>query len=71
MRAIFNKLSDSYGKYYSLTEHLAVDEIIVHFEGRVIFRQYTPKKHRCFWIELYKLCDSKGHTYNMTVYEVC
>jgi len=68
MRAIFDKLNDSYGKYYSPTERLAVDDIIVHFEGRVIFRQYIPKKHKCFGKELYKPCDSKGHTYNMTVY---
>jgi hypothetical protein len=26
---IFDKLSDAYAKYYSQTEHLAVDEIIV------------------------------------------
>ena len=62
MTAIFDKLSVSYGKYYSPTEHLAVDEIIVHFEGRVIFRQYIPKKHRRFGIVLYKPCNSKGHT---------
>jgi hypothetical protein len=68
MGAIFDKLSDLYGKYYSPTEHLAVDEIIVHFEGRVIFRQCIPNKHRRFGIERYKPCYSEGHTYNMTAY---
>ena len=29
MRALFDKLSDSYGKYYSLKDHLAIDEIIL------------------------------------------
>jgi len=43
MRALFDKLSDSYAKYYSLTVHLAVDEIIVLFIGRVIFKQYTKE----------------------------
>jgi hypothetical protein len=61
MRAIFDKLNESCGKYHSPTEQLAVDEIIVLFEGRIIFRQYIPKKHRRFGIELYKPCDSKGH----------
>jgi len=46
MRAIFDKLNDSYAKYYSLTIHVAVDEIIVLFEGRVIFKQCIPKKHK-------------------------
>jgi hypothetical protein len=31
IRTIFNKLNDAYAKYYSPTEHLAIDEIIVLF----------------------------------------
>ena len=57
MRAIFDKLNDSYAKYYSLTKHSAGDEFIVPFTGRVIFKHYIPKIHK-----LYKLCDSKGCT---------
>jgi hypothetical protein len=67
MRALLDKLSDSYVKYYSLTDHSAVDGIIVLFKGRVIFKQYLPKKHKQFGIKLYKLCDSKVYTNNMTV----
>jgi hypothetical protein len=34
MRTIFGKFSDAYTKkYYSLTEHLAVEEIIVLYKG--------------------------------------
>jgi hypothetical protein len=40
----------------------------VLFKGRVVFKQYVPKNHKCFGIKIYKLCDSKGCTYNMTVY---
>jgi hypothetical protein len=29
MRAVFDKLNDSRAQYYSLTEHLSLDEIIV------------------------------------------
>jgi hypothetical protein len=52
MRTIFDMLNDAYAKYYSLTEHLAVDEIIVFFKGRVVFKQYIPKKHKCFGIKV-------------------
>ena len=31
---------------YNPTEHLAVDEVIVLYKGRVIFRQYIPKKQK-------------------------
>jgi hypothetical protein len=36
-------------------------------KGRVIFKQCIPEKQKWFGIKLYKLCDSKGGTYNMTV----
>jgi hypothetical protein len=44
LRTIFDKLNEAYAKFYKLSEHLAVDKIIVKFQGRVIFRQYIPKK---------------------------
>jgi hypothetical protein len=43
---LVDKLNDSYAKYYSLTKHLAVGEIIVLFKGRVIVKHYTSKKHK-------------------------
>jgi len=68
IRAIVDKLSGSYAKYYSLTNHLAVDEIIVLFKGRVVVKHYISKKHKWCGLKLYKLCDFKGCTYSMTVY---
>jgi hypothetical protein len=67
MRAIFDKLNDSYAKCYSLPEYSAAGEIIVLFKSRVISIQYMPKKHKLSGIKFYKLCDSKGYIYNMTV----
>lgn len=37
-------------------------------KGRVVFWQYTPKKHKRFGMKLYKLCDGNGYMYNMTTY---
>jgi hypothetical protein len=34
-----------------------MDEVIVKFKGRVIFRQYIPKKRKHFFIKIYKICD--------------
>jgi len=45
-----------------------VDEVIVKFQGRVIFRQYILKKRKHSGIKIYKLCDESGHTYDMKVY---
>jgi len=38
MRILFVQLSDSYIKFYSLSEHLIVDEVAVLFRGRFIFK---------------------------------
>jgi hypothetical protein len=38
MRTVFDKFIDSYSKYCSPPEHLAVDEIMEVFKGRVIFK---------------------------------
>jgi hypothetical protein len=68
IRTIFDTLNDAYEKYYNPSEHLAIDEIIVKFKGRVVFRQYIPKKHKRFGIKIIKICDAAGYTYDMKVY---
>jgi hypothetical protein len=69
MGTIFDKHSDSYAKYYSPIEHLAPVEVILLFSGRVTFKHYLLMKHKKFGIEIYKLSDSKGCTYNIIQYD--
>ena len=68
IRNLFDILNDKFSKFYNPSEHLAVDEVIVKFKGRVIFRQYIPKKHKRVGIKIYKMCDETGYTYDMRVY---
>ena len=70
IRTVFDTLNQAYPKFYNPLEHLAVDEVNVKFQGRVIFRQYIPKKRKGFGIKIYKLklCDESGCTYDMKVY---
>jgi hypothetical protein len=68
MRIIFDKLNNACDKYYCTTECLTFDKTTVLFKGRVIFRDYTPKKHKWPGIKTYRLCDSMGYIHNMTVY---
>jgi hypothetical protein len=55
---VFDTLNLAYENFYNPSEHLAVDEVVVKFKSRVIFRQHTPKKRKCFGIKIYKLCDA-------------
>ena len=43
-------------------------DVIVKYRGRVVFRQYIPKKRKRFGIKIYKLCDEAGYTCGMGVY---
>jgi len=55
LRTVFDKLNEAYAKFCNPSEHLAMDEVIVKFKGRVIFRQYITKKRKRFSIKIYKL----------------
>ena len=65
---LFDLRNNKFFELYNPTEHLAVDKVIVLYKGRVVFRQYIPKKHKRFGIKIYKLCDPQGYTYDMIVY---
>ena len=45
-----------------------MDEVIVKFKGKVIFRQDIPKKRKHFSIKIYKLCDESGYTHYIRMY---
>jgi len=68
LRILFHKLNEAYAKFYNLSEHLAVDELVVKFKGRVTFRQYNSNKRKHFGTKIYKICDESGYTYDMKVY---
>ena len=68
IRDLFEILNATFSKFYNPSKNLAIDKVIVPFKGRVIFRQYIPKKRKCFGIKIFKLCDATGYTYDMKVY---
>ena len=53
-------MNNNYAKFYSPSENLAVDKVIVKFKGGVIFRQYIPKKRKeNVSVSKYKNCVMK------------
>jgi len=43
IRDLFEIIMTIFSKFYNPSEYLAVDEVIVKFKGRIIFKQYIPK----------------------------
>lgn len=65
---IINHLNSNFKKYYKPDEILCVDESLVPFRGRIVFRQYIKqKRHRC-GIKVFKLCSGPGYTYSFRIY---
>jgi hypothetical protein len=40
MRTLSDQFNNAYDEFYNLSEHLAVDAVIMPFKGRAIFKQY-------------------------------
>ena len=68
IRDLFEIIRTNFSKFYNPSEHLAIDEVIVKFKGRMVFKKYIQKKSNHFGIKMFKLCDSTGYTYDMNVY---
>lgn len=45
-----------------------MNETMVPFRGRLIFRQFNPGKAAEYGIKLYKLCATNGYTFALSVY---
>jgi hypothetical protein len=67
VRNLFEILNTAFTKCYNPSDNLGVD-VIVLFKGRVVFKQYIPKKQERFDIKIYKRCNETGYTYDMKAY---
>lgn len=47
---------------------MVVDETMVPWRGRLIFRQYNSSKAAKYGIKLFKLCSVSGYTFATIVY---
>jgi len=62
IRDLFEIIRTNFSKFYNSSEYLAVDEVILKFKGRIVFKHYSLKKRKRFGIKMFKLCDSTGYT---------
>ena len=68
LQFIIEELNKNFQKYYDLPEVLCIDESLIPFRARFIFRQYLKQKRHKYGIKIFKLCCNRGYTYNFRVY---
>lgn len=49
-------------------EDFVIDETLVPWRGRLVFRQYIPNKTHRYGVKLFKLCSTDGYTWALRVY---
>ncbi|GFW78142.1 piggyBac transposable element-derived protein 4 [Trichonephila clavipes] len=65
IRKVFDSFNRIFKEVYDPTENLSFDEVIIKFKGRVLFKQYIPKKRKQWGLKMYKIADATGYTYDM------
>nr|XP_033335543.1 piggyBac transposable element-derived protein 4-like [Megalopta genalis] len=63
IQPIIDILETNYKKYYNPTEDICIDESLIPFRGRIVFRQYLKQKRHKYGIKIFKLCCGSGYTY--------
>ncbi|XP_047741769.1 piggyBac transposable element-derived protein 4 isoform X2 [Hyalella azteca] len=61
-------LLERYQRVYKLNREVVIDETMVPYRGRPIFRQYIPNKCHKYGCKIFKLCSPDGYTWN---FEIC
>jgi len=54
IQELFEIIRMNFSKFYNLSEHLAVDEVIVKLKERVVCKQYIPKNRKCFGTNIFR-----------------
>ena len=69
VRPVFKMLTEKWREMYSLGEHIAIDENMLKWRGKLSFRFYNKKKPTKYGIKAYILADSTtGYCWNMDIY---
>ncbi|KAJ1098648.1 hypothetical protein NDU88_003755 [Pleurodeles waltl] len=69
IRPVLDHFVDRFSEVYVPGKEISVDESLVLFKGRLVFRQYIPSKRARYGIKLYMLSESStGYVYSFRVY---
>lgn len=67
---VIEKLSKRFSDVYKPKKHIAIDETLLLFKGRLIFKQYIPKKRARFGMKGYVVAESDtGYVCKYSLYQ--
>ena len=67
IRPLVDHFSNAFRRAFTPHRDICIDESLLLFKGRIIFRQYTLLKRARFGIKLFCLTDKHGHLHTFRV----
>lgn len=69
IRELFEHIVANFQKYYTPSECMTIDEQLLAFRGRCLFKIYIPSKPAKYGIKTYALVDANTlYVYNLETY---
>ena len=68
VRMLLHHLNDTMAELFIPGKDLSIDESMMLFRGRLIFRQYIKNKKHKYGVKYYELCTSDGLIMRATIY---
>ena len=65
---VLDLMNENFQSLYKPGEEVVINETLIPWRGRLVFRQYIPNKAHKYGIKLFKLYSIEGYTYNLSVY---
>ncbi|CAH2084240.1 unnamed protein product [Euphydryas editha] len=68
-RPLLTTFLDNVRQIYTPGRDVVVDESMVPFRGRLLFKQYIPSKAQKYGLKIYKLCSVEGYVWSYEIYD--
>ncbi|XP_018573042.1 piggyBac transposable element-derived protein 4 [Anoplophora glabripennis] len=68
IQPLINMLSSRFRDVLMPGKEIVIDESMIPFRGRLVFRQCIPNKTHKYGVKIYKLCTLEGYTHNFIIY---
>ena len=68
VRPVVEYLVSKFKSIYIPEEHISIDEELLLWKGKLVFKQYIPLKRARFRIKMFSLCETTDYLWNSFVY---
>ena len=68
IQPLIDILESNFKNMFCPEKDIVIDETLIPWRGRLIFRQYIPNKAHPYGIKMFKLCSVDGYTWGFRIY---